>query len=445
MDSLYLSLPSSLQNLAISLLGYKTYNQRFGKINNPVYERIKSPYDWDPTLSEQSQRLIDLLTHAVATVPFYTNHFKTHGYSINSVTAENFSSYFPIVEKSDILADPTSFQTTSQSYLKKSFSLFTSGSSGTPLEIKVNKDSRQLNYLFYERLLNHCKLTYQSKSTTFAGRILYREVGNTAARYDYWNKTQYLSSYQLSPSSISKYASAINSWQPEFIDSYPSALSEFIDLMTAENLTINFKPKLILTSSETLTAAVREKITTFFNAPIVDHYGCTEMAVSAYSKEGKYYVHPLYSHLELDNIEGDMHSVITTGLLNFTMPLIRYRIGDTVRSSTPNDPYIFDAVEGRLDDIIVTPEGKRIGRLDPAFKGISGVKKSQIVQYSPNKIEVKITLDPKSSANFKEELLLDNLKTRTSASIEFQFSYHDTLPVEKNGKFKSVISHLNKS
>lgn len=443
---LYLSLPPVCQNVALSLYGLTLYKQRFGNSLPSAYSTA-SPLFSIPTLEDtelQTLRLRKLLTHCQAYVPYYKPFLKS--VDISSITVATLGDYIPKLTKKIILERPADFLSQAPEHnVKQLLKLNTSGSSGTPLTLFATHEARQINYMYYQRALNEFRCSYRSKSTTFAGRILYKKLGNSPARYDYFNRTQYLSSYFISLDTIDNYIFALNKWQPEFIDAYPSALLEICTLARQKNLFLNFSPKVVLTSSETLTSEARVAIESFFAAPVLDHYGCTEMAISAFSAGGKYFAHAHYSVIELEPAFDNLYSVITSGLLNFAMPLLRYEIGDLVSKSFADSNYVFDSIEGRADDVIVTPEGTRIGRMDPVFKGIKGIEMAQIIQENISEIVVLIVLNKEQAKDFNSILLIENIKTRTSSSIQIKIHYVDTITKEKNGKFKSVISKINKT
>jgi phenylacetate-CoA ligase len=86
---------------------------------------------------------------------------------------------------------------------------------------------------------------------------------------------------------------------------------------------------------------------------------------------------------------GEVGEIVATGLLNITMPLIRYRMGDyaawAVDQSCPcGSPHrIITNLEGRLDDYLMTGDGRKIGRLSTAVKRSPTIHSSQIVQDRP--------------------------------------------------------------
>lgn len=445
LNEMYLRMPKSIQDLALTLYGYKQHRNRFYNCLPIEYKNINSVFEEDTlALKAQSIRVNKLLQHALSTVPYYKDFVLKNNLSVESIDSNNFTEILPVVRKSDIVKDPDKFITCDKKVKKNSFELYTSGSSGTPLRVLASRESRVINYYFYKLLLAEYGLEYRGRSVTLAGRVLYKEINGIADRVDYYNNTMYLSSYFISKENIGLYWRALNSWRPLFIDSYPSALIELIKLMKDDALTLECNPKLILTSSETLSEEDRKLIEDYFKCPVVDHYGCTEMAVSAFSKGSKYLVSPMYSKVEFVSIGSGIYRVLVTGLLNFCMPLIRYDIGDVIYARNPKNPYVFDRVEGRLDDLIITPEGRRVGRLDPAYKGISGIEVAQVVQHSLESIEIKIVLSQSGLKYFDENKLIDNFRNRTSKNISFRISYQDSIPKNPNGKFKSVVSLLKK-
>lgn len=444
LTDIYLQSPPFVQNLALSLYGAKMHKERFGGNIPQEYTQLGEPFTL-PSEAEyvvQGERLQLLLQHCATYVPYYRNLLQ--GIDLKNITPSNLSEFLPKLQKSQLIENPLDFLSTHPSLKKGLLKLNTSGSSGTPLTIYASLEARRINYYFYEQLLRYKGTTYRARSTTFAGRILYKETSNRLDRYDLFNKTQYLSSYLISNNTIEKYIDALNYWQPDFIDSYPSALNELQMLARNKGLTLRFTPKLILTSSETLTSQTRADIEMFFGTKVVDHYGCTEMAVSAFSEGGQYYARPPYAIMEMEPQGDGRFSLVTTGLLNFAMPLLRYDIGDCIASQDSSNPYMFDYVDGRMDDVIITPEGRKVGRIDPAFKGIMGVDLAQVVQEELNSLIVRVVLNKDNSHLFNEQLLAENMKERTSQLMDIRIHYEKFIEKGRNGKFKSVISKLGK-
>ncbi|WP_049631538.1 phenylacetate--CoA ligase family protein [Cellvibrio sp. pealriver] len=444
LQNIYLNLPRTAQNMSLSIFGAKLYKERFsGNIPKEYEGDLILLNNFTPEdFAAQAARLRELISYCKHHVPFYQKYLRN--VDTSKILPTDINNILPIITKADILANKDEFISNQEGVRHQLKTANTSGSSGTPLSIKYTDESRRINYAIYNAALKQFGCHYRSKSTTLAGRILYKSPKTHPDRYDFFNKTQYISSYFISDENIKYYVDALNSWKPEFIDTYPSAIVELIKLANYRGLKFDFKPKVVLTSSENLSNEARTLIESTFETKVLDHYGCTEMAINAFSSGDKYYANPRFSVIETKNVFDTYYEVITTGLLNFGMPLLRYKIGDIVCKETTEGNYVFTSIDGRLDDIIITPEGRKVGRMDPAFKGIDGIANAQIVQESFHEITVFVVLNHENSIAFRADLLIQNIKERTSSSIDVKIEYVEKIEKGSNGKFKSVVSKIKK-
>lgn len=452
LSSLYRLLPYHMQNAGLSLYGALQYRIRYG---HPIDEPYKSrAFDSQNNVADtkalQEARLAELVSHASEYVPYYKELLEKKKVKASDVNLDNFQEIFPILSKDTVLQNPKAF--VSSKLAKDAIKLFTSGTSGSPLAVACSREARAINYFYFRRMLNQYNCDVKDRSITFAGRLITNK--NETKRFwrkDFYNNTMYCSSYHLTDDNIPLYLEAINLWEADYIDSYPSAIDTIARYINENNLILKKYPKLIVTSSESLTDSQKENIKAAFRCPILDQFGCTEMAIFAYSYNGAPYKNEdLYSIIEFEEIGlSDEASLICTGLLNFAMPLIRYRIGDTVYNpkSSDNNRFSdiqFDKIIGRLDDYILTPEGIRVGRMDPAFKGLTGILKAQIVQESINDIVVIIIPnEPNSFTQENSAKLAQSIKDRTSHQMNVSFKIVSDIPLTKSGKFKSVVSKLS--
>jgi phenylacetate-CoA ligase len=140
--------------------------------------------------------------------------------------------------------------------------------------------------------------------------------------------------------------------------------------------------------------------------------------------------------------------VVLTGLVNYAMPLIRYRVGDTARFATEACPCgrgmpVIEEIGGRLDDVVFTRERGFLGRLDPVLKGVENIVESQIEQESLDVLRVRFVPAAQFSAA-DLRLLENNLRARVGRGIHLEFECTDRIPRSANGKFRFVISRLDR-
>lgn len=454
-DTIYTNSPVFLQNAFLSAYGYKLKKTRYGKKFKSHVKKIQN-YDYSAgkVASHQNIKLRSILQYSEKHVPFYQELVSKNRIDVKDICLDNFSARWPILEKEGVSENQKNFYSTALS-ARSTFTLNTSGTSGAPLDIRATADAIQYNYAFFDLFLKSIGLSEFDRSATFAGRLIVPMSDDSGPfwRINLTMNTMLCSSYHLSEKNIPLYIAALARWKPTYIDSYPSAIYQIASYIVGNNISHNIRLKAIITSSETLTSLQRYTIELAFGCKIYDQYGCAEMVVTAYQNtEFKYFVNPYYSIVEvLDDyglpvLPGESGSLVCTGLLNNAMPLIRYRIGDYVKTSNvePVGPHwlFLDSIEGRMDDVIITPEGNKIGRLDPAFKGISCIKNAQIIQEHLDQIVVNV-VKFQNYDDVSENELRHELQLRLGPSMKICFNYLDEIPTQKNGKFKSVISLLD--
>ena len=101
---------------------------------------------------------------------------------------------------------------------------------------------------------------------------------------------------------------------------------------------------------------------------------------------------------------------------------------------------MLDSVEGRLDDVVQTADGRRVGRLDPVFKGGLPLREAQIIQERIDRLRVRYVPAAGFSESTKVELRR-RLELRLG-EMEVDFEPVAAIPRTANGKLRAVVSHL---
>jgi phenylacetate-CoA ligase len=211
--------------------------------------------------------------------------------------------------------------------------------------------------------------------------------------------------------------------------------------------------KAIFTSSESLLSFQRETIEKAFGAPVRDRYGASEKVVSMTEcREGRLHVDLEYCIVEVETAtetdEFEAGPLLVTGLSNYATPLFRYRIGDVGTRSKHPCPCgragdVFLNVDGRVEDYVLTPDGRLVGRLDHIFKEQFDVAEAQIIQTSEASIDVLIV--PRSSySNTSSRALLREIRARLGTKMKIKIKIRDSIPREANGKFRAVKSEFGR-
>jgi len=102
---------------------------------------------------------------------------------------------------------------------------------------------------------------------------------------------------------------------------------------------------------------------------------------------------------------------------------------------------VVQSIEGRSEDYVLTPEGRRIARFDYIFKESQHVKECQVVQAAPGEVSLRIVRRPEYGVA-DERLLRSEVAHWISPALAVHFEYVEQIEREPNGKFRAVKSLL---
>jgi len=457
-DRIYSHLPVPLQNAAISLYGWYLRGVRHGRRYQDAMAWLSQTHAWtaDQILAYQNERLDRLVRGAIENVPFYQAKYGVRLRGLGATTVANLADRLEVLDAADVKRNARSFHAPGNP--AERMTVFTSGSTGAPLEVLADKGAVAENFAFFSRFLQGCGVDALDRSVTFAGRLL---VPKGQSRPPYWRynmamRTWLFSSYYISETTIPAYLAQLERINPLFIDSYPSALYAIARHAREHGLKPKLSLRAIVTSSETLSQQQRTAIEDVFGCRIYDQYGCAEMAAFVYQcSAGTYHSHPLYGIVEVIDAAGrpcqpgEVGDLVLTGLLNQAMPLIRYRIGDRAalgsgRCACGSAHPIIERLVGREDDFILTPEGNLVGRLDPLFKGLRGIVEAQIVQHDQSTVEVLLVPSSEYDSSVADGLV-SGLRDRVGPTMRIDVNLVKQIPRGAGGKFRSVVSKLGRA
>jgi phenylacetate-CoA ligase len=259
----------------------------------------------------------------------------------------------------------------------------------------------------------------------------------------------------MTQENLPAYVDAMHALPAVYVQGYPSSLHLLGRAMLECGRPLpEGRIKAVFPSSESLLAFHREVIEEAFAAPIFDRYGTAEFVVSMTGCAlGRLHLDMEFGIVEVeveeetdDYVRGPL---LVTGLGNDATPLIRYRIGDVGTRSKhacgcgrPGD--VFLDVDGRIEDFVVTPDGRWVGRLDHIFKDQLAIAEAQIIQETAAAIEVRVV--PRASFDDRaEQGLVKEIRSRLGDAIQIEIQRVDEIPREANGKFRAVKSSVGRN
>lgn len=449
-EQIYHRSPAWLQNILVSAYGYQLYQKRYTGVFQELCTLLEETRSWGRYQTEawQSEKLHNMVKYCRETVPYYQKLFAEHGLHENDFTRVKDIEKLPVLTKTTLRENYSAFRSSQAApYMVQ----HTSGSTGTPLALEVDEYTYKLAMAL---LVDHEKyhgVPFGARRATFAGRMVQPANNMNApfSRYNWAENQRLFSSYHLNNQTFPEYKKELDKFSPQEIIGYPSAISDLAAHYLEAQQSPEFKPTAIITNSETLLSWQREQIEKVFHCQVFDYYGTAEyVAFAGQDKSGLYRVNPIIGLLEIATVGRQTEAegpLIATTLTNKAMPLLRYELGDNASTKLAENSTLAHTLKnviGRIDDYIVTPDGRYIGRIDHIFKGLSEIREAQVIQDRHNHCTIKIVASGGLSKQGRTKLS-KNITSRLGPSISFNIEEVSAIPRGANGKLKNVIKELS--
>jgi phenylacetate-CoA ligase len=453
---LYHHLPLPLRSMVATARGYGLRRQRYGADTEQLVAAAIDRESWGPTQwqSWYDEELAVLLESAATTVPYYREIWEERRRRGDQSSWELLENW-PVLEKENLRQNPHGFIAEGEN-LEKLSSIQTSGTTGKPLRLWQSRNSLRQWYALFEARCRRWYGVSRDDNWAILGGQLVTPVTQKKPPFWVWNaalKQLYMSSYHLSPALIDHYLGALERYQVTYLYGYTSSLYE-LALAAMRAGKTNVRMKVVITNAEPVFDYQRSVIEEAFRCRVRESYGMAEkVAAASECESGSLHLWPEVGRLE--SIDGDGTRVnqgtgelLATGLLNAAMPLIRYRVGDRVAMSEEKSlcacgralPAI-NAVQGRVDDVLYTRDGRHIGRLDPVFKSDLPILEAQIVQESLERIKVRYV--PTDGFNAKDAASITERLRDRMGDVDVVLEPLTQLPRTSNGKFRAVVCELS--
>ena len=216
------------------------------------------------------------------------------------------------------------------------------------------------------------------------------------------------------------------------------------------------KPKIIFAMSETLTDSSREELSEIFNSEILGHYGSEEFGTLAFECKEHSGYHLIADHAIIEIVNdhqnfgsGEKGEIIVTCLNNYTMPLIRYKLGDIAELSDEKCKCgrglpLIKQIVGREDDYIILPSGRKISpRMINVIENIPGIISYKTIQESRERLIVKLVKGQEFSERTVHEVQKQIKLGSFDEEIEVEVELVKEIPRESRGKIRAIVSNIS--
>ena len=240
---------------------------------------------------------------------------------------------------------------------------------------------------------------------------------------------------------------ALNGFQPAMLSGYPSNLA-----LLADCRGLDIRPDVVITGGELLTDPIRQKLKDRFGCYVQTHYSCTEGGeIACECREGHLHINEDWVILEPVDREGrsvapgvQSDRVFITNLSTRIQHFLRYELTDRVIVHEEPCPCgrttRWLEIEGRTDDILTFSGGVSVAPMSlyKVLEEVPMVRRFQLVQRSPDVLELRLAADDRGSAFQTAKGELRSFFESKGLSVEILLA--DDLPQADpvSGKFKHV-------
>ena len=440
---------------------YWKYVKRSNVIN--CYQKLKI-HQWN-SLEEnkkiQQKKLYKLIKYASKNIPYYKRIIQEYNIQFSEDTIFEDIKKFPLLTK-DVIRNHFDklYKFRDRTYYRNT----SGGSTGEPVVFYQDKNYLEWaianKYLFNEwagrqigdpmvKLWGSLRDTLKG-GQSFKGYFRQQLSGITI-----------LNSNKMTEKVMYEYVKRINNIKPCLILAYTSSIDELARFIQEHDLSV-YSPPAVMATAGVLYPEVYEKIKKVFVTKVFNRYGSREVSDIACNckKSDGLHLNTDIHYLEIVDDEGrevevgKSGNIIITLLTNYTMPLIRYKIGDRGILSAKNSQCghgfpLLEKVTGRIKSVFINKFGDSIDDdlFITLFRLKENVKQFQIIQEAIDYIIINLVLIDKTKLkDVNEEFKEENqaIWKVMGEEIEIKYNIVDEIEPSPSGKFMYTFSRVKK-
>lgn len=400
----------------------------------------------------QLDRLRKLLRHAYDHCSFYARRMDQVKMVPEELDSLDQLSHLPVLTKRNIQDYGAELEARGFPSDKRARNQ-TGGSTGSPLQFFVDRerfDSRKASALRHNLWAGVRPGDWQ---VTLWGSRLDQEGPTTwwdRFRNNLLHRVIMLNTSKITADDWLRLISDIRQHKPRAIVAYAQTAVLFADYLRQQMIEdIRFDS--IITTAEVLLPGQRQLLEKTFGGKVFNRYGCREVSVIASECEFHHGMHvnaeALFVEIMRDPTKpGKVGRIIVTDLLNFSMPLIRYEIGDVGEWAENQNcpcgrqlPLLAD-VQGRITDFLVLSDGRHISgpALTLVVSDMADVRQVQFVQRGPNLVILRVVPGTHYDVRTEQELRRRiGLYLDDQAALQIETT--ESIATETSGKYRFVV------
>jgi len=393
-------------------------------------------------LSQIQEDLRLLIRHAYLNVPFYANRLP-HISESGDVDLDHFHR-ISLLTKNDIRLFRK--ELTSRDIDTRKWHYNTSGgSTGEPVRfIQDEAFDRWTNVTtkyYYQNILGIDELGV--KKVVLWGsekEILEHTQGLRSRALNWLTNTTFLNSFRMTSRDMERYVRIINANKPDLIRGYAGSLYELSRFIASKDLNIH-SPRVLVSAAERLDRDRRETIERVFGARAYDFYGSREVdGIAGQCKRGSMHIFMFNNYIDLTPCNSsDVSRIVATTLHNYSMPLIRYDMGDTAiagpaRCGCGDHLPTLAEITGRAIDHFLTDDGTLIygDYFTHLFYFKDWVRMFQVIQEDLKRVRILAVVESVNQGEMQQ--ISEKVRLVMGRDCKVIWEIVDEIPASPSGK-----------
>lgn len=404
------------------------------------YRQICKMQSWseNDVVCWQNEQLQKFVHHAYNHTRYYKRVFDELGLKPSDIKNADDLKQLPIVTREIIRKYYDEFIPDNLSKIKYR-KASTGGTTGVPM--KYYCDENTWGYVTAAKIYawKTTGFHYGDKFVALGSASLFSKKPSLLRRlYDGLRNEYALNSVNLTDDLCAKYIDFIKKQRIKYIYGYAASIYILTKYIVEHNIDMT-QVKAVFTTSEHLTDDYRKLMEDTYQCRVMDCYGAKDAGITAYEIErGKYHVgYNVITEL-VDCIDDNTGTVLTTNLLNYSFPLIRYQFGDDVTFTEETAGYngkVISHVVGRTSDVMRLSNGHNL--TSTGFSMIIkqfDVKAFEIVQLGDLDVKLSLQVDDNKFTKEQEDEIVKTILKYLGEDCNLLVEYVKEFAPLPNGK-----------
>ena len=414
-----------------------------------AYRELESTASPRAIAEYQRLELLALLRHCHAHVPFYRAQIEAHHIDLSDRFSIDQLGRLPLLTKETIRAEASGLYSDDRDD-RGVFENSSGGSTGKPVVFLQDR-------FFVASSVVAAKFVYNEflgKDPGEAEINLWgsqRDIqrGNLGVRQraiNFLYNRRFQNFFLVDDAKLARFVDQINKHKPVSMWAYVESIDLLAKFIRRNKLTVH-SPKLIISTAGTLLPGIRQSVQEVFRCPVYNQYGSRELGAIAFEMQDQDGLRglPYLNYTEV--VDG---KVVLTSLTNYSMPFLRYEIGDTAEPWTgPQDPEfgcrrkVFKAITGRSHSHFKTASGGIVHGLffTHQFYFLKWVTQFQVVQDRLDHITCHVVAAAEPVKADMEQIR-ERIRGVMGASCDVDFRFTDRIAPSASGKHLYTISRV---